>query len=59
MSRIKSLPVKTDELGGFQETNRLENELIYWSLGTDGAERRSYEDDPFSQGPESDFDEFH
>lgn len=49
----------TDELGGFHETNRLENELIYLSLGVDGAERRTYDEDPFPQGPEYEFDEFH
>ncbi|MCX6745129.1 MAG: hypothetical protein NTX82_06415 [Candidatus Parcubacteria bacterium] len=59
MSKIKILPVKTDELGGFQETNRLENELIYLALGIDGAERWVYSEDPFCRGPEENFDEFH
>lgn len=59
MSRIKSFPVKTDELGGFQEANRLESELIYLSLGVDGAERRTYDEEPFAQGSEFEFDEFH
>lgn len=61
MAKKAKLPEKIDTAGNlFQQQTRLEaSEHDYSGFGTDGLERIAYSTDPFCQGPEYDFDEFH
>ncbi len=60
MIRKKKLPQKADEMGNVTADNDgLYNDMIYLSVGIDGADRCYSHEDPFCQGPEYNFDEFH
>lgn len=60
MAKKKRLPEVTDEIGNLNLRNLSTGiELDFSGFGVDGEERITYSSDSFSQGPESDFDEFH
>ena len=61
MVKTRNLPrQKVDEAGNLIQQQRFDNNAMdYSSLGIDGKERITYSSDPFCQGTDFDFDEFH
>ncbi len=60
MARKKIFPTKIDGAGNIVRRTRDDNnDLDYTRMGIDGEERISFPGDPFGQGSEYDFNEFH
>lgn len=60
MAKQKFFPETVDDAGNLAVKARNNgNCLDYSDFGIDGEERIVYSSDPFCQGPEYDFDEFH
>jgi hypothetical protein len=60
MAKQKFFPEQVDDVGNpAVKAGKNNKDLDYSGLGVDGEERITYSSEPFCQGPESGFDEFH
>lgn len=61
MAQNNQLPENMTKAGNIiqQAIGQRRSDLDFSDLGIDGEERSCYSVDPFCQGPEYDFDEFH